>query len=47
MIGRTAFQAPEVDGVVVLEGEGLRSGEIVEVKITDSSEYDLYGIFPK
>ncbi len=44
MIGRAIFQAPEIDGIVVVEGGDIRPGQIVEVKITDSSEYDLYGI---
>ncbi|MEA1927309.1 MAG: MiaB/RimO family radical SAM methylthiotransferase, partial [Candidatus Auribacterota bacterium] len=44
MVGRGVFQAPEIDGVVVVEGENLRPGQMVKVKIIDSSEYDLYGI---
>ena len=44
MIGHAAFQAPEIDGIVVIEGEGLRPGDMVTVRITDSSAYDLYGI---
>jgi ribosomal protein S12 methylthiotransferase len=44
MVGRGLFQAPEIDGIVVVEGDDIRPGQIVEVKITDSSEYDLYGI---
>lgn len=44
MVGRGPFQAPEIDGLVVVEGEGTRSGEMVKVGITGSSEYDLYGV---
>jgi ribosomal protein S12 methylthiotransferase len=44
MVGRGAFQAPEIDGIVVVEGEGITAGQLVEIKITDSSEYDLYGV---
>lgn len=44
MVGRAPFQAPEVDGLVVVEGENLKPGRVVKVKITDSSEYDLYGV---
>lgn len=44
MIGHAAFQAPEIDGIVVIEGEGLLPGDMVTVRITDSSAYDLYGI---
>lgn len=42
--GRTAFQAPEVDGVTFLKGEGdYCPGDMVEVKITGSDVYDLTG----
>ena len=47
MVGRGIFQAPEIDGIVVVEGDGLRPGQMVEVMITDSSEYDLYGVKEK
>jgi ribosomal protein S12 methylthiotransferase len=40
--GRTAAQAPEIDGVVFLEG-GFEPGELAPVKIADSSDYDLFG----
>jgi ribosomal protein S12 methylthiotransferase len=39
--GRTAYQAPEVDGMVlVTEGTGA-VGEIHKARITDSHDYDL------
>jgi len=43
LLGRTFFQAPDIDGIVcITEGEaGI--GEMVEVRITDASEYDLFG----
>lgn len=41
-IGRTYRDAPEVDGVVIVEGE-LPPGRIVPVRITGASEYDLSG----
>ncbi len=41
---RTEFDAPEIDGVVYLQGENVDVGEIVEVEITDSLEYDLTAI---
>jgi len=41
--GRTYMDAPEVDGIVYVRGEGLKAGEFVEVKITDTMEYDLAG----
>ena len=44
--GRTAFQAPEVDGVTyVRSGSGdLKAGSFISVKITDALEYDLIGV---
>ena len=40
-IGRTATQAPEVDGVVYVKGKSLSCGEFVPVKINAASAYDL------
>jgi len=40
-IGRTAKQAPDVDGVTYLRGEGLRPGRFVQARITGSRGYDL------
>jgi ribosomal protein S12 methylthiotransferase len=42
-IGRTAADAPEIDGCVHVTGKGLKPGDIVQVKITKSDEYDLFG----
>ncbi len=42
-IGRTAFQAPEVDGVTYIHAHGLDIGACVDVRITDALEYDLVG----
>ncbi|MGI9317404.1 MAG: 30S ribosomal protein S12 methylthiotransferase RimO [bacterium] len=44
-IGRTRGDAPEVDGIVEIEhfSESLSVGDIVPVKITASTEYDLFG----
>ncbi len=43
-IGRTYADAPEIDGVVYLNGEiDLKAGDLVKVKITHSDEYDLWG----
>lgn len=40
--GRTAADAPEIDGVVhVPDGEGLQPGDLVELEITGADEYDL------
>lgn len=43
-VGRTRFDAPEVDGSVLLSSQKRRAiGSLVKVKITDSYEYDLIG----
>ncbi|MFZ5801296.1 MAG: radical SAM protein, partial [Candidatus Omnitrophota bacterium] len=43
-LGRTEFDAPEVDGVVhVHSRRKLSAGDLVSVKITDTLEYDLVG----
>jgi ribosomal protein S12 methylthiotransferase len=44
-VGRSASDAPEIDGVVTIEGGGaaLRSGSFVRVVITATSEHDLIG----
>ncbi|OGP54443.1 MAG: ribosomal protein S12 methylthiotransferase RimO [Deltaproteobacteria bacterium RBG_13_52_11] len=41
--GRTAFQAPEVDGVVHIKKGMAKIGETVTVKITQAGPYDLVG----
>ncbi len=42
-IGRSSADAPEIDGTVHVTGKGLKQGDIVNVKITKSDEYDLFG----
>ncbi|MEC4983880.1 MAG: 30S ribosomal protein S12 methylthiotransferase RimO [Oscillatoria sp. PMC 1068.18] len=42
LIGRSARFAPEVDGLVFVEGEATL-GAIAQVEITDADIYDLYG----
>lgn len=43
-VGRTEFDSPEVDPVVYIPKEKrLRKGNFYNVRITDASEYDLYG----
>jgi len=43
-LGRSEFDAPEVDGMVYVHSkEKLTSGDFVMVKITDAYEYDLVG----
>lgn len=43
-LGRSQYDAPEVDGIVYVNSEkDLKSGDFVNVKITDTMEYDLVG----
>ncbi len=43
-VGRSAMDAPEIDGVVRFVGEGrLPIGDFVQVRITGSDEHDLEG----
>nr|WP_267361922.1 30S ribosomal protein S12 methylthiotransferase RimO [Gilliamella sp. B2772] len=43
-IGRSMADAPEIDGVVYLNGEkDVKVGDIVQVNIEHSDEYDLWG----
>lgn len=43
-IGRTMYDAPEIDNSVIFSGEeDLQPGNIVKVKITDAFDYDLAG----
>lgn len=41
--GRTQGQAPDVDGVTFITKGDARPGEMVEVLITETTVYDLYG----
>jgi ribosomal protein S12 methylthiotransferase len=42
--GRSKADAPEIDGEVHLrDAGGLKQGDIVQVRIEDSDEHDLYG----
>lgn len=43
VLGRTAGDAPEVDGRILLHGRA-RPGEIVRTRVTGSSEHDLKGV---
>ena len=43
--GRTYRDAPEIDGVITIKSNmPLNPGDIVNVKVTAASEYDLFGI---
>lgn len=41
--GRTSQQAPDIDGVVLINDGHAKVGEFVKVRITESMEYDLIG----
>ncbi|WP_429011787.1 30S ribosomal protein S12 methylthiotransferase RimO [Aeromonas hydrophila] len=41
--GRSAADAPEIDGLVYLNGEtGLKPGDLVKVRVDEADEYDLW-----
>ena len=40
-IGRTASEAPDIDGVVYVSGEGLEVGKLVNSEIVAAHGYDL------
>ena len=44
-IGRTEFDSPDVDNEVLIDATKayLKTGEFINVKITDAAEFDLYG----
>ena len=43
-IGRTMYDAPEVDGIFYLTGKGIQINEIIQARVTDSIDYDLMGV---
>jgi ribosomal protein S12 methylthiotransferase len=43
-LGRSYADAPDVDGVVYVTGEGLRPGQIVPCEVVTSKEYDLVAV---
>ena len=48
-VGRTAAQAPDIDAVVHVDGNGtdLHPGQFVDVKVTDYQAYDLVAKVPR
>ncbi|MEG6615689.1 30S ribosomal protein S12 methylthiotransferase RimO [Peptococcaceae bacterium 1198_IL3148] len=47
-VGRSHGDAPEIDGQVYFQaGTKIHAGELVQVKITDATEYDLIGVLSK
>ena len=43
-VGRSHADAPEIDGVVYVTGQGLAPGQIVPCEIVTAREYDLIGV---
>ncbi len=45
-VGRTQYDSPEVDNEVFIPAENtyLRVGDFAKIRITDATEYDLFGI---
>jgi ribosomal protein S12 methylthiotransferase len=42
-VGRSQFDAPEIDGEVFVRGQGLAIGRMAKVRITHSFDFDLSG----
>ncbi|HBP17625.1 MAG TPA: 30S ribosomal protein S12 methylthiotransferase RimO, partial [Planctomycetes bacterium] len=42
--GRSAYDAPEIDPLVLLEGADLAPGSLVQAKIVAAQDYDLRGV---
>jgi ribosomal protein S12 methylthiotransferase len=43
-IGRSKWDAPEIDGSVFLNGEtSVKAGDIIPVRVLHADEYDLWG----
>ena len=43
LVGRSMFDAPEIDGHVYIEGDSARVGEFAWVDVERSTDHDLYG----
>lgn len=43
-LGRTQFDAYEVDGIVFLKKKNIKTGDFYKAKIIDSYDYDLVGV---
>ena len=44
--GRSRFEAPEVDGVILVEAEdaALEPGQMIRVRLTAAFDYDMLGV---
>lgn len=45
--GRVWFQAPDVDGMCYISGEGVHPGAMIHADIVESQEYDLTALAPQ
>ena len=43
LMGRASFQAPEIDGQMIIEESDAQPGQILPLKIIRALEYDLIG----
>ncbi|GAH84037.1 unnamed protein product, partial [marine sediment metagenome] len=41
--GRSYREAPEIDGLIFVEKDGVVEGDLIPIKITNSQFFDLYG----
>ena len=41
LVGRTQYQAPDVDGCVYINEGNVQAGDIVKVMVSESQQYDL------
>jgi ribosomal protein S12 methylthiotransferase len=46
-VARSRAQAPDIDSVTFVHGEGLHPGQVVNVKVTDFQAYDLIAEVPR
>ena len=46
-VARSQSQAPDIDSVTFVHGEGLHPGQLVNVKVTDFQAYDLVAEVPR
>ncbi|MEA2734629.1 MAG: ribosomal protein methylthiotransferase, partial [Humisphaera sp.] len=46
-VARSQAQAPDIDSVVFVSGEGLHVGQLLNVTVTDYQAYDLVAELPR
>jgi len=47
LTGRTSFQAPDIDGIVLITKGSAPAGAMVEVTVSHAEAYDLFGEIKK